>query len=232
MTCASCQAKIEELLQSIDGVTAVSVDLPNGRADVTMSRHIDTEVLAAALRPYPQYRISDAVPEPHPSPEPQKTWWQTYKPVLLIFAYVTTAAVVVQAGVGAFDAMAAMNDFMGGFFLAFSFFKLLNLSGFADSYATYDIIARRWRGYGYLYAFLELALGLAYLTDFRPLLTNAVTFVVMGISLIGVLQSVLDRRKIRCACLGDVFALPMSTVTVIEDALMVVMAGIMLITLI
>jgi len=58
-----------------------------------------------------------------------------------------------------------------------------------------------------------------------------VTFVVMGISLVGVLQSLLNKRKIRCACLGDVFNLPMSTITVIEDSLMLLMAGFMLITL-
>jgi hypothetical protein len=50
----------------------------------------------------------------------------------------------------------------------------------------------------------------------------------MGISLIGVLKSVLNKRKIKCACLGDVFNLPMSTITVIEDSLMLVMSLIML----
>jgi hypothetical protein len=50
----------------------------------------------------------------------------------------------------------------------------------------------------------------------------------MGFSSIGVIQSVLDKRKIRCACLGAVFNLPMSTVTIIENLLMVVMAAFML----
>jgi hypothetical protein len=50
----------------------------------------------------------------------------------------------------------------------------------------------------------------------------------MGVSIIGVLQSVWNKRKIQCACLGAVFNLPMSTVTVIEDALMIAMSGIML----
>jgi hypothetical protein len=54
----------------------------------------------------------------------------------------------------------------------------------------------------------------------------------MSISLVGVLQSVLNKRKIKCACLGDVFNLPMSTITIIEDALMIVMSLIMLIYLI
>jgi hypothetical protein len=52
--------------------------------------------------------------------------------------------------------------------------------------------------------------------------------VVMSLSIIGVLESVFNHRKIRCACLGTVFNLPMSTVTIIEDALMIAMSGWML----
>ncbi|MFN2440725.1 MAG: MauE/DoxX family redox-associated membrane protein, partial [Chitinophagaceae bacterium] len=109
-----------------------------------------------------------------------------------------------------------MQNFMAGFFLVFSFFKLLNLKGFAESYSTYDIIAKKWLGWGYVYAFIELGLGIAYLLNFNPLLTNAITFVVMSTSIVGVLRAVLNKRKIQCACLGAVFNLPMSTVTIIE----------------
>jgi len=52
----------------------------------------------------------------------------------------------------------------------------------------------------------------------------------MGFSSLGVIQSVLDKKKIRCACLGAFFKLPMSTVTIIEDLLMVAMAVFMLVT--
>jgi hypothetical protein len=54
----------------------------------------------------------------------------------------------------------------------------------------------------------------------------------MSISIVGVLQSVLNKKKIQCACLGAVFNLPMSTVTIIEDGLMILMSLIMLLTLI
>ena len=120
---------------------------------------------------------------------------------------------------------------MAGFFLVFSFFKMLDLSGFANSYMSYDIIARKWKSWGYIYAFIELGLGLAYLTNCCPLATNITAFVVMTISIIGVLQSVLNKKKIQCACLGAVFDLPMSTVTIIEDALMIIMSGYMILNL-
>ena len=51
----------------------------------------------------------------------------------------------------------------------------------------------------------------------------------MSISIVGVLQTVLDKKTIKCACLGDVFNLPMSTVTIIEDGLMIAMSVTMLI---
>ena len=97
-----------------------------------------------------------------------------------------------------------------------------------EIYSTYDVIARRWPRYGYAYPFIELALGLAYLVEYRPVLTNLATVVVLGIGSVGVLRSLAQRKKIRCACLGSVFNLPMTYVTAVEDLLMVGMALVML----
>jgi uncharacterized membrane protein YphA (DoxX/SURF4 family) len=121
---------------------------------------------------------------------------------------------------------------MAGFFLVFSFFKLLNLKGFTESYVMYDVIARKVPVWAYVYAFIELGLGIAFLVDFNPMATNLVTLVVMSVSIIGVLQSVLNKKRIQCACLGAVFNLPMSTITIIEDALMIAMSAYMLLQLI
>jgi hypothetical protein len=73
-----------------------------------------------------------------------------------------------------------------------------------------------------------LGLGAAYLADFRPVLTNVVTLLVMVVSTVGVVQTLVARRKIRCVCLGTVFNLPMSSITLIEDLLMAGMAAVML----
>jgi copper chaperone CopZ len=233
MTCGSCREKVEKALKNVAGVKNVKVDLTKGEADITMEKHISTAELKNALKEYPKYQLSEKehVVAPAVFEEEQRSWLETYKPVLLIFAYITGVTMLIQAFNHHIDWMQWMNHFMAGFFLTFSFFKLLNLFGFADSYSTYDVIAKRWRGWGFIYGFIELALGIAYIINFNPLLTNAVTFAVMSLSLIGVLQSILDKKKIKCACLGDVFNLPMSTVTVIEDALMIVMSAVMLLNL-
>ena len=95
-----------------------------------------------------------------------------------------------------------------------------------------DIIAKKIPLWGYIYPFVELALGIAYIFNQKPLVVNGVALVVMTLSIIGVLQSILNKRKIRCVCLGAVFNLPMSTVTIIEDGLMILMAAWMIIMMI
>jgi copper chaperone CopZ len=231
MTCNGCAAKVEKLLSSVDGVEKADVNLEKNEADVTMHHHISTSELQNALKDYPKYQLREQAHHPvAATSEETKTWFETYKPILLIFVFITGISFLAELR-GTFNAMRWMNNFMGGFFLAFSFFKMLDLKGFAESYSTYDIIAKRWPDYGYVYAFIELALGVAFITSFNPVFTNAVTFIVMSISIIGVLQSVLNKRKIKCACLGAVFNLPMSTVTIIEDALMIVMSFISLLNL-
>jgi hypothetical protein len=159
--------------------------------------------------------------------EPKKPFFTAYKPILLVFSYITGAALLNEVYHAGFDLMRFMHMFMGGFFLIFSFFKMLDLKGFAYSYMSYDIIAKKWLGWGYVYPFIELALGLAYLFHFQILAAGIVTLVVMGASSIGVIQSLLAKKKFQCACLGTVFNLPMSNITLTEDMLMVTMSAAM-----
>lgn len=230
MTCNGCATKVQQLLSKVDGVQSVNVNAQQNEAVVTMHQHIQTEALQNALKEYPEYTLSEQANHPaHETiiEEDNKTWFATYKPVLLIFAYITGITLFFES-IRSFNVMHWMNNFMGAFFLTFSFFKMLDLKGFAESYFSYDIIARRWMGYGYIYAFIELLLGIAFITGFNPILTNAFTLIVMSISITGVFKSVLNKQKIKCACLGVVFNLPMSTITIIEDSLMILMSGAML----
>lgn len=233
MTCTGCLAKVQSLLSQVNHVQKVDISLAEGTADITMDRHVTTADLQKALAAYPKYQLSEAGPSHYQSINAidnaeNKTWLQTYKPILLIFGYITVAAFIAGYNAKGFDLMVAMRIFMSGFFLVFSFFKLLDIRGFADSYAMYDVVARGWRGWGYLYVFIELGLGLAFAVNLAPFIINIVTIVVMSVSLIGVLKSVLSKQQIRCACLGAVFNLPMSTVTIIEDGLMIAMGIAML----
>ena len=220
MTCSSCETKVKSALQMIENVTEVVVTKADNSATITMNKHIPLSDLQQALDP--KYTISAI--QFNETEELAKSWFETYKPILLIFFYISLVVVLVQINSERFNIMMAMQYFMAGFFLVFSFFKFLNLKGFAESYVMYDVLAKRIPIWAYLYAFIEVSLGMAYLINFNPLVTNIFTFTVMSLSIIGVLQSVFNKRKIQCACLGAVFNLPMSTITIIEDALMIVMS--------
>ncbi len=229
MTCVGCQHKVKHLLQQINGVATVEVNLDNKLATIETSNLLPAEAVENALKEYPKYTIGAKVLAIEGLNK--KNWWQTYKPVLLIFIYLFILATLYELKAAPFVAMRWVTHFMAGFFLIFSFFKLLNLKGFATSYAMYDVVAKRFSLWGYIYPFVELVLGMAMLFNVEPFVTNIVCLVVMAVSLIGVLQSVLNKRKIKCACLGDVFNLPMSTVTIIEDGVMIAMSVYMLLSM-
>lgn len=224
MTCTSCEAKVKSALLMVEHVTNVIVSKEDNSATITMDKHIALSDLQKALDS--QYQITSI--NHNEITEQAKSWFDTYKPILLIFFYITLTTVLIQLKNEVFNAMEWMRHFMAGFFLVFSFFKFLNLKGFAESYVMYDVLAKKIPIWAYGYAFVEFGLGIANVMNFNPIITNVLTFVVMTISIIGVLQSVLNKRKIQCACLGAVFNLPMSTVTIIEDALMILMSGVML----
>lgn len=235
MSCGSCVARVKNALLKLNEVTDATVQLTAPQATVTMQKHIPLDKLQATLQNTGNFLITESIKDTNHSesiPTDSVSWIATYKPIFVLFAYITGITLFVEANRGFFNLEQWMQNFMAAFFLGFSFFKLLNLQSFADSYSSYDIIAKKWKGWGYIYAFIELALGIGFLMHFNPLLTNGVAFVVMSISIIGVLQSVLNKRKIQCACLGAVFNLPMSTITIIEDALMIVMSAIMVVKII
>lgn len=228
MTCSGCEAKVKSKLTSLPLVSEVMVSKDNNTATITTTKHISLSELQNAIggteSKYQIRSISLAK-----AVEKTESWLMTYKPLLIIFAFITGISILTSQSNYHIQWMYLMRNFMAGFFLTFSFFKLLNIKAFAETYSMYDIVAMRIKFYGLVYPFIELALGIAFLIDFYPIATNLVTLVMMSVSIIGVLQSILNKKKIQCACLGSVFNLPMSTVTIIEDAIMIIMSAAMLI---
>ena len=110
-----------------------------------------------------------------------------------------------------------------------SFFKFLDLKGFPESFKMYDPLAKAIPAYGWIYPFIELALGLLFLMRIQIPLALLITLVILGITTIGVTKSLLDKKTIQCACLGTALKLPMTKATFIENSIMIVMAIVMLI---
>ena len=157
------------------------------------------------------------------------SWLVKYKPLLIIVGLIALASLTVAWEDSSINWMRAMQNFMAGFFFVFAGFKLLDLSGFAEGYSQYDLLAQRWHGYGYIYPFLELALGMGYLLIPSHPMLHIITVVVMVFSGIGVSLKVARGDKFQCACLGTFIDVPLTYVTIVEDFAMAIMAGIMLV---
>jgi hypothetical protein len=233
LRCAACIEAITPLLDAEPTIEKWSADVSTPDKVLTVEGDGVTISRVTDLLDQKGYRVIRSLPEEQRASRPipattnnsEQQSPTSYYPLVLILLYLVGVVAVTEIIAPGFELQRSMRHFMAGFFLVFSFFKLLDLPAFAVSYSSYDILARRWLWYGYAYPFIELALGLAYLANFWPVVTNAATVVVMAVSTIGVIQSLVSRRKIRCACLGAVFNLPMSVVTLSEDLLMVLMAA-------
>lgn len=213
MHCQACVEKIKETLRPYDEGVQVTLTPPAVQFSKVPSLGIDAlNALLSKQGPYTlvtDQKISIL--------ERMRTWFSIYRPLLLI---VGMLAIVSFKG----DASHWMTHFMAGFFLVFGTFKLFDLKGFQEAYKTYDILAARLPFYGYLYPFLELILGFFYLFEVSLKVTLYATLVLMVVSSIGVIKALLDKKAIKCACLGTTLTLPMSTLTLVEDVGMAAMA--------
>lgn len=233
MTCGSCKASVEKSLNDLDEVTNVVVNLENEEAIVTMNSPIEVEIFQKALSS--KYRISikehknvfASIENSNFDIEEEKSKFEQLKPLLLIIFYIAVASVLLHYKNWNWSGF--MLDFMGLFYIVFSFFKMLDLKGFTESFKMYDPLAKRIPIYGWIYPFIETALGLLFLMRFEVNIALIVTLIVLGITTIGVIKTLLDKKSIRCACLGTALKLPMTEATFIENAIMIIMAILMLI---
>ncbi|WP_298554445.1 MauE/DoxX family redox-associated membrane protein [uncultured Algibacter sp.] len=227
MTCNGCRTSVEDKLNALPEVGNASVNLETSEVIVEMLSHISTEKLQSALSD--KYSISEknifnATTE---IISQEKSDLQQLFPLFLIFGYIIVASVLLNYNPWKSDGF--MLDFMGLFYIVFSFFKLLDLKGFPESFKMYDPLAKVIPAYGWVYPFVEVALGLMFLMRFEISITLVITLFVLGITTIGVAKTLLDKKTIQCACLGTALKLPMTKATFIENSIMIVMAITMLI---
>lgn len=226
LTCNNCVARVQAALTPFADKVEVTLNPPQVKLT---GQKVAVAALNDTLSKIGKYQMSDTNLNVPIETDAKPSFLSTYKPLLLVFAYILLVCFAIELANSSFNLHHFMPNFMAGFFLVFSFFKLLDLAGFASSYAKYDVIAKRFPIYGFIYPFIEAGLAAAYILAPSHALTSSITLIVMLVSLIGVAQAVLSRQKIKCACLGTGFNLPMSTVTIIEDVLMAAMALWMLI---
>ena len=243
MRCGACAAKVQGALSSLQSIQTVEVDHERDcaivSAVVALSEHEVRLVLshaggftlqgmkADANQADPMAGVplttgeSDASADEAPS--------QSLFPLFLIVGYIFAVTLLIAWSNSHWSMDSMMRHFMAGFFLVFSFFKFLDAPGFASAFKMYDPLAKAIPGWSWIYPYVELLLGVAYMMSWQPLATNVTTLVLMSVGGVGVLQSLLQKRTIRCACLGTALNLPMTKVTLVENGTMAAMAAFMLV---
>ena len=228
MTCNSCKSSVHQKLNELQEVEYVEVNLEKSEAVIFLTENIDILKLQNSLPP--KFQITEKLVDDTPASfnnsssesDQGKSKLKQLKPLLIILSYISVASILMNYN--NWNPSEAMLDFMGLFFIVFSFFKMLDLKGFPKSFRMYDPLAKIFPLYGSIYPFIETALGLIFLMRLEVKIALVITLVVLGITTIGVTKALLDKKSIRCACLGTVLKLPMTEATFIENIIMIVMA--------
>ncbi len=172
-------------------------------------------------------KIMDRKHAVHHMPEGEHSPKEVAKFILVIGGILLTSVLLTKLyGPHSFEGWGRW--FMGIFFVVFASFKFIGYQMFAMMFAGYDIVAKRFKPYAYAYPFIEVALGLLYIFNLIPDIRDLLVVIILGVGTIGVTKETQKRSGIHCACLGNVIKLPLSTVSLLEDAGMGLMAFIML----
>ena len=209
MTCNGCVAGVKKKLEALDAIKVAEVSLENKEASLELAAPVSLNDLREVLGA--KYTIEETVPlqkDPIVAVEEEGAGLKDLYPLFLVFAFLIGGVLLRQVYLGTWDVLSMMTNFMGGFFVVFSFFKLLDLAGFASAFRMYDPIAGSWSGYAYIYPFIELGLGLGFLCydklstsfGFQLKWLAMLTLVIVGIGTIGVARTVLNKQKILYIC--------------------------------
>ena len=234
MTCQSCVKTITEKVLKIPGVSEVQVSLTEKSVKILSQTAVGLDLVKNALIESPKYTVSEFKIKSKTdtkstatvqTAEKKDSLLKTYKPLITVFAFVLFISLAHQLSLGHFNSALFMNHLMAGFFIGLSFFKFLDLKAFAESFSSYDPIAQRWLNYGYYYAFIELILGLLFISGKFLVLANVTTIFILTFTTYGVYKRLQSKSKFQCACLGTTFNLPLSNVTIAENVVMILMAA-------
>ena len=223
MTCEGCKSTVEDKLGSLDGIDNVQVDLARGEAVIYSNNPISFSLIKETLPPkYSLINDEDFNLDTHGDVTVKVSKIKQLKPLFIILGYIFIASILLNYK--DWNSSNAMLDFMGLFYIIFSFFKILDIKGFSMSFRMYDPIAKQVPIYGYIYPFIEVLLGMMFLIRFEINIALILTIIVLGITTIGITKVLVNKRSIKCACLGTTLNLPMTEATFIENALMMIMA--------
>lgn len=228
LTCNGCVKLVKVKLEETLPDHSISIDLKESKVIVEGVTAPDIKILKSVLpEKYTISEFSKNNSQNHLFKSATKL--SELKPLFLIFGYVTLGSILMH--IKSWDMVQFMIDFMGLFFIVFSFFKLLDLKGFTNAFKMYDPLAQKNALYAKVYPFIEVMLGLLFLFRFEVKLAIIITLLILSITTFGVAKALRNKEEIQCACLGSVLKLKMTEATFIENTIMIVMGCSLLLNL-
>ena len=150
----------------------------------------------------------------------------TYTPVLALFAMTALTALAVSHAVyGTAFTLRAAEWFIGFSMVVLALMKLQNVESFATMFLNYDLLARRWVPYSYIYPFAEGLAGILMIAGALPFLSIPIALLIGSVGAVSVVKAVyVDGRELKCACVGGGSNVPLGFVSLTENLMMVGMA--------
>ena len=151
----------------------------------------------------------------------------SYTPVVAVFAVAGLMALA-AAGVstGAWVSMQALEWFIAFSMCILALLKLQDIESFSSMFLNYDLLARRWVRYAYLYPFAELTAGVLMVAGVAMWLSVPLALFIGTVGAASVFKAVyLDKRELKCACVGGSTKVPLGFVSLTENVMMVAMAA-------
>ena len=150
----------------------------------------------------------------------------SYRPVIALFAMTALMAMAVsQATFGTPFTGRAIEWFIAISMCALALLKLQDVESFSSMFLGYDLLAKRWVPYSYIYPFAEGAAGVLMLAGVLTWLSAPLALFIGGIGAVSVFKAVyIDKRDIKCACVGGNSRVPLGFVSLTENLMMVGMA--------
>ncbi len=150
----------------------------------------------------------------------------TYVPVIALFAVAASFAVAVTWLVqGTVLSGRTVEWFISISMVLLGLQKLQDVERFATMFLNYDLLAQRWVRYGYIYPFVETGAGLLMMAGVLTWLSAPAAFIVASIGAVSVFKAVyIDKRELKCACVGGDSKVPLGFVSLIENLMMIGMA--------
>ena len=150
----------------------------------------------------------------------------TYKPVIVLFIVAALMSSVISwLLIGSIFSGRSIEWFISISMVLLGLQKLQDVERFATMFLNYDLLAQRWVRYGYVYPFVETGAGLLMMAGVLTWLSGPAALFVASIGAISVFKAVyVDKRELKCACVGGDSNVPLGFVSLTENLMMIGMA--------